>query len=133
MGNTTLGGLFVYPAGSIYFNGVSQGGGVGAPGSGGIYCLAIDLVNARAWVRLNNGIWNNSGTANPATNVGGINISGLFPTNPAFAAMTTQQILSPLATVNFGLSAFSFAIPSGFVAWDPVSAGGPQARAFILA
>ena len=122
MGVTALGGFFVYPAGSVYFNGASQPFAIPAPGSGGVYCLAIDLVNSRAWVRLNGGNWNNSGTANPTTNVGGVNISGLFPTNPAFAAMTTEQILSPLATVNFGASAFSFAVPSGFAAWDPTGA-----------
>jgi hypothetical protein len=121
MGSTTLGGLFVYPAGSVYFNGASQPFAIPAPGSGGIYCLAIDLVNSRAWVRLNNGNWNNSGTANPTTNVGGVDISGLFPANAAFVAMTTQQVLSPLATVNFGASSFSYTVPSGFAAWNFVA------------
>jgi hypothetical protein len=126
MGNSTVGGFFAYPGtgSSVWFNGASQGIAPGTPAAvGGIYCFAFDLVNSRAWVRLNNGNWNGSGTADPATNVGGVNISALFPTNAAFACVTTGQSLDPLTTTNFGATAFSFAIPSGFVRQDPPTAG----------
>jgi hypothetical protein len=133
MGSSALGGLFVYPGGSVYFNGASQPFVIPAPASGEAYCLAIDLVNSRAWVRLKSGNWNNSGTANPTTNVGGVNISGLFPANPAFAVITAQQTATPLVTANFGASSFSYTVPSGFTAWDPPVASAAQARAMVLA
>ncbi|HXI76319.1 MAG TPA: hypothetical protein VNH21_04250, partial [Steroidobacteraceae bacterium] len=83
-------------------------------------CFAVDLVNSRIWVRRDSDNWNNSGTADPSTNTGGINISALFPTNNAFAVAsfqgTTQQ-----ATINFGASAFSFTVPGGFSRWDPLA------------
>jgi len=116
--NTGLGtGLSVGCSdGQIRFYGGNQGTPLGAIGTGTV-CFAIDLVNARAWARLNGGNWNGSGTADPASNVGGINTSGLFPTSPAYAGILLGDT-SGSATINFGAAAFAQTVPSGFLSWN---------------
>jgi hypothetical protein len=124
MGSTALGIALVYQSGAIYVNGTNTGISIGtntAP-----VCIALDLTNSRIWFRIGGGNWNNSGTANPATNVGGINISALFPTNAAFAAVTVQNTTNTY-TVNFGASAFAQTVPSGFTAWGGLAAGDTAA------
>jgi hypothetical protein len=78
--------------------------------------MAIDLVNSKGWFRINGGNWDGSGTDNPATNTGGINIATLFPTNAAYALFCANNNAAGV-TANFGTSAFSFTVPSGFSAW----------------
>jgi hypothetical protein len=108
-------------SGNIWINGSNTSVSVGAIGTGTV-SFAIDLANARLWIRRSGGNWNNSGTANPATNTGGLSISALFPTNPAFAVATFNTSTAFNYTVNFGASAFAFAVPIGFSAWDPIAA-----------
>ncbi len=54
--------------------------------TGDIVDMAVDFDNSTIWFRKNNGTWNNSGTANPGGNVGGISISSLNA-GPYFAAV----------------------------------------------
>lgn len=78
---------------------------------GDTICQAWDMGNLNFWIRINGGNWNNSGTANPATNSGGITINGTIGGGPY--PMATGGGSSVL-TSNFGASAFSFSVPSGF-------------------
>lgn len=60
--------------------------------------------------------WNGSGTANPATGVGGLDVStfdsvGLFP---AFSSRVTGDA----ATINAGATSFTYSIPAGFTKWN---------------
>jgi hypothetical protein len=90
----------------------------GSTGGGTLYatgdkvCFAVDLSAGFFWARTNGGLWNNSGTANPATNTGGIGASGgdLYP------AYTCEFRSGGSVgfTCNFGSSAYSFTPPSGF-------------------
>jgi hypothetical protein len=59
--------------------------------------------------------WNNSGTANPATGVGGLLLSGAG----AIYLLGTLFGNTPgdTGTVNFGATAFIGTVPSGFTAW----------------
>jgi hypothetical protein len=116
-GNGT-GGCVVFVGGNVFFNGVVSGVNIGAVANGQTTCVAIDLVNSSIWFRINGGIWNNSGTANPASNIGGISILTLFPGNPAFAVVTTNGTV-PSCVANFGMSAFTQAVPAGFTAGWP--------------
>jgi hypothetical protein len=109
------GGAIVYNSGTIYINGTTSGINIGIIQLSTI-CFAIDLVNNRFWARKGAGNWNNSGTANPATNTGGIDISGLFASTAAFGAATFNSTVGT-ATVNFGATTFNQTIPSGFSAW----------------
>jgi hypothetical protein len=120
MGGTVAGACLVYSGGAIYFNGVDQGKNVGAIGAGAVLSFAIDVPNSLLWARLGAGNWNGSGTANPATGVGGISISSLFPSNAARAALAVNGA-SINVTANFGASSFAQSVPSGFTAWNSVA------------
>jgi len=115
-GNASL--IITGAGGSIFFNGSFTGTSITAPATGNVICFAIDLVNSRAWIRNGAGNWNNSGTANPATNTGGISIATLFPTNAAYAVVVSNVAsVSPMITANFGATSFAQTVPSGFSAY----------------
>lgn len=85
----------------------------------------FDFTNLKAWFRYNGGNWNNSGAADPATNVGG-NAATYLGSAAMFLFTWIQNAGS--TTVNAGDSAFTYSIPSGFTAWD--STPPPPPRAF---
>ena len=117
VGNTTSGCFAAFAsAGTIYFNGASQGTGIGAIGAGQVVCMAIDMDNKRGWLRLNTGNWNGFVSGDPATNTSGIDISSLFTSNAAFP-LWCANVNGASVTANFGGSAFTYTPPSGFSAW----------------
>jgi hypothetical protein len=113
-GTTGIGSLG-FPGGQIWSNG-------GVPGSTGAISLnswigiAIDLDNRRAWFRASPASnWNNNGTANPATNTGGLTIpAGAMVAIGTFTGVSMGSGTS--STVNFGATAFAGVVPSGFTA-----------------
>jgi hypothetical protein len=115
--NNVNGCLFWRQSG-IYVNGsnVIAAGTTGTYTSGNLICHALDVPNQRYWARIGAaGNWNGSGTANPATNVGGVDISsilqgGVFPLYAAFSLGATNEQV----TANFGATAFTGTVPSGF-------------------
>lgn len=111
-------------SGAIYIDGSSVLA-MGAVADGTVVCMALDIDNKRMWFRLGAaGQWNGSGTANPATNVGGLTV----PFGAALAAYPLDLYAFPVAatshTANFGDSVFTGAVPSGFTAGFPVSIAG---------
>ena len=79
------------------------------------------MANYQVWVALDDGDWNGDPSADPATNTGGMDISVLegstmFP--------TVQGSGDFGITCNFGASAFTHAVPSGYTAGWPASGGG---------
>ncbi|UQR65096.1 hypothetical protein LRP30_07525 [Bradyrhizobium sp. C-145] len=92
MGISGANSFLVFPSGNIWFNGSSTGSSLGSISSGTLIGMAIDFTNSTGWFRKATGNWNGSGTANPATNTGGINISALFPSSAAFAAFCTSAV-----------------------------------------
>ncbi|RPJ64685.1 MAG: hypothetical protein EHM23_00050 [Acidobacteria bacterium] len=93
--------------------------------------MAVDLDNRRVWFRVitggTAGNWNNSGTANPATNTGGLTINALmngvtfFPyVNHARSSATTSHV----TTANFGATTYAASAPSGFSNWGGGGAVG---------
>ena len=103
--------------GHIYVNGADALVGGTGLNTGDVVCMAIDLGNKRAWFRVNGGNWNWNATNNPATNIGGIDISAVFSGGISAYPMAGFYINGDAATVNFGASSFSFAAPSGFTNW----------------
>lgn len=104
-----------YHNNTVFRNGTSQSISPGAVTNGSVICHALDLTNRRYWVRLGAaGNWNGSAANNPVTGVGGIDISsfsgGAFWTYPVVSAGAT----SDQWTANFGDSAFTGTVPSGF-------------------
>ena len=89
--------------------------------SGNTLCCAVDLDARLIWFRTNGGNWNNSGTADPATGTGGIDLNRAYQRISApiklYPAANANNNSGDTATVNLGTSAFAQAMPSGFVAW----------------
>jgi len=82
--------------------------------------VAVDIDNNLIWFRTNNGNWNNSGTANPATGVGGIDLTWAYSSAanrllwPALCNGTTSAVSL------YELSGdFTESVPSGYSAWGP--------------
>lgn len=99
--------------GSIYINGSNSGSQLGGPPSNAVIGIAVDLTAGLIWFRIAPaGNWNGSGTANPATGIGGLSLGALAGSIlfPFFGALTTTEDV----TANFGGSAFTGAVPSGF-------------------
>ena len=88
-----------------------------AASQGDVICIAVDLDARKLWVRINGGNWNNSGTANPATDVGSMNISSLTGALYPLAGFYTN---GNQWTFNFGASAYTYSKPSGFSDWPGV-------------
>lgn len=108
----------VQNSGGIVSNNVSVGSIGISLSVGMVICVAIDMVNQMIWIRGNNGNWNNSGTANPATNTGGISLSSVgFGGNAAYAFASFNGVGNAL-TANFGATAFAYAVPSGFTGFS---------------
>jgi hypothetical protein len=120
MGNSaTTGDLLYWNSGNIWANGSSAGVTLSVPTTGQIVCIAADLDNRKIWFRTTaSGNWNNSGTANPATNTGGITIpAGTMVPFTVFGG--SGGLANNVITANFGATAFSGAIPSGFTSGWP--------------
>lgn len=88
--------------------------------------VAVDVDNHLVWFTENGTTWNNGGTANPATGVGGFSLVGTATMGPAiFLAAWLRWSLDgapqDTATLNGGGSAFTFSVPSGFSNWDGVT------------
>jgi|HubBroStandDraft_6_1064221.scaffolds.fasta_scaffold00056_21 hypothetical protein len=106
-----------FGSGDIYYNGANASVGMGAGlANGDTGCLALDMTHHTFWTRRNNGLWLNSGTADPATNTGGLSVP-LFSSNPAFLAVCFSGSSLSQVTLNAGGTAYTFTPPAGFGAW----------------
>jgi hypothetical protein len=114
MGNGATTGVVMYFTGSVYANGGSTGISIPSVIIGVPVGMAIDLDNRKIWIRASaGGIWNNSGTADPATNVGGITIpAGTMVPFVVFGGGSGAA--NNVVTANFGASIFAGAVPAGF-------------------
>jgi hypothetical protein len=102
-------------AGGIYINGsVGTIGGLAIQGDN--LAVAIDFTNQSIWYSLNGGSWNFSGTADPATNTGGVSLSTLAA-GPYYFAIGGRT--DPfVCVVNFGATAYAgLGPPAGFSNW----------------
>ena len=106
-------------------NGAMTGGvtgpSFGAIAAGSVVCFALDAASGLFWARVGAaGNWNASATANPATGAGAVSILSLglgggIPIYPWCEVSNTNDVM----TANFGDSAFSGAVPSGFTSGFP--------------
>lgn len=111
LGNTPAAALGFWFFGDAYINNAVVLSGVGAL-TGATRSMAFDFDAKLAWTRTDGGNWNNSGTANPATGVGGLSFAALgngpFYVAGEFNAANSQGVF------NFGKTAYSYAAPAGF-------------------
>jgi hypothetical protein len=141
VGTTGVNGAIVYNLGEIWVNGTDTGINInsGATITGHTVCMALNLATQKIWFRVDGGNWNGSGTNNPATGVGGIDISSIFSvTNNSIwvgpGSSDGQSVFIMYVpnwggadcTVNFGASSFAQTVPSGFSAWDATGQPGYQ-------
>jgi len=83
--------------------------------AGDVACVAWDAGSKTFWFRKNSGLWNNSGTANPATGTGGIDASALASTS---YALHTRLGFGDAATLRTEAAEFTQSpLPSGFTSW----------------
>lgn len=110
--NNAASGLQVYSTGgNTWLNGTNLFS-LGAFSTSGLLCIALDLSNNHAWVRNGAaGNWNANVSNNPATGVGGINLFG--PAVPLYPAVSFAGTGGSV-TANFGDTAFTGTVPSGF-------------------
>jgi hypothetical protein len=116
MGNNATTGVEHFTAsGNIWSNGSPSGSSLAGRASGDKIGIAIDLDNRMAWFRVAPaGNWNGSGTANPATNTGGVTIPA-----GAMVPVCTFNVGGSVFLANFGASTFAGAVPSGFTSGWP--------------
>jgi hypothetical protein len=111
-GNSTVGSLLSYAVGDVMD-------------------YAVDYPNRVFWYRKNGGNWNNSGTADPATNTGGIAFPSGFPGVSGLTA--AKASLFPAVQLNNGASptgasmsvqqTATYGVPTGFTFLQPVTTG----------
>lgn len=82
-------------------------------------CFAYHALFRLLWIRTNSGNWNNSGTADPATLVGGIDVSSisvLGTLRPCIFASASGTVFT-----NTFSSPFTNAVPSGYSSIDVIA------------
>lgn len=108
--------------GTIYSNGSSTGSTLAkTQASGDVIGVAIDLDNRKCWFKniSQGGNWNGSGTANPATNTGGLTMDANYGFNPVAVLDGNGASM----TLNFGDTSFAASAPSGFAGWPHTATG----------
>jgi SPRY domain len=112
-------GAYVYmSSGNIWNDAGLTGLSIGAVGVGNVIGVAVDLDNEKIWFRkAPAGNWNGQviGSQNPATNTGGASLSTVSATTVSPVVGFGSSALGNV-TANFGASAFTGTVPSGFIA-----------------
>jgi hypothetical protein len=109
--------------GVIWLNGSSTGVSFGVRANGDVLCIAADLDNGLVWFRVGAaGNWNANAAYAPGGS-GGISLASiansLIGLRPVYASSTGNNGSD---TANFGGSAFTGAVPSGYTSGWPTSA-----------
>ena len=109
-------GIFQNQNGTIWIDQVEQNNWAGISLNNAVVGVAIDLGANLIWFQTNGGHWNGIVGANPATGVGGWDISALR-TSPIYlyAVVFGEE---DQVTMNAGATSFTYSVPSGFTAWD---------------
>jgi hypothetical protein len=118
-GVTQQGGVYV-DGGLTFTVGGVAGSSItfGTITSGTVICVAIDVPNKLLWWRLGAaGNWNNNASRNPATGAGGVSIPNI--STAAYPSISFGGADTIIA--NFGSSAFTGAVPSGFTSGFPAA------------
>lgn len=122
-GNSTADCVVVETGGFLFVDGAASGS-IGATPAGAVVGIALDVTSQLIWFRIApSGNWNGSGTANPATGTGGLSTAAVTGGGAAVYGVTgTFTGSGDTIIANFGDSAFTGAVPSGFTAGFPVLA-----------
>jgi hypothetical protein len=111
---------YIAQGGLIYTNGSNSGRNLGGSATtGDVICVAIDLDNRKGWFRKNGSFWNGQPSGeDPATGLGGaVIMAGSLGPMVGFGGSGTA--INDAMTANFGATAFTGAVPSGFTSGWP--------------
>ena len=89
--------------------------GIGSNSNTANYCFAVDCDNSKFWCRKDGGNWNNNGSANPATNTGGVTL----PAGLVYLVVGCRSS-GEWVDLNLGQNTFAQSVPSGFTSGWPV-------------
>ncbi len=108
-------------AGLVFSNHASYGTPFGQRASGNIIGIAINFDNQKIWFRIApSGDWNNTPGGDPVTNAFGHTTAGLIGAMvPIVGFGGYVGVAGNVITANFGATAFSGAVPSGFTSGWP--------------
>ena len=106
------GACVVNASGALYVNTTSVLSFTGGLASGNTFAIAVDIGAKRLWIKYGSTNWNNNVANDPATGVGGVDISALA--SPPYYAFASIGVTGGVLTANFGASTFVNAVPSGF-------------------
>lgn len=120
--NTANRSVILTNGGIVFLFGASTGIFLASFSAGGVACTALDATSDRVWFRNGAaGLWNNSASANPATGIGGLDISALSSGPMGLYPCAQGGGGTGVLTTNFGASAFAGVVPSGFTSGFPDS------------
>jgi len=111
---TTNGTAYYAMDGGLFFDGGNQLNSNFVLGTN--TCIAVDLDAKLMWARNGSGNWNNSGTANPATGVGGVSIATLA-TAGAYIYASIKGVNGAVLNLKAASSSWTYTAPSGFGEW----------------
>lgn len=108
---------------SFRWNNSSSPKSLGTLTNSSVVGVALDMTNKNAWIIGPSLVWDGTVGDNPDTNTGGLNGSGFY--NGQLNTMLGGSVFAMVSvynnsqgTVNFGATAFTYTVPSGFSAWD---------------
>jgi len=116
MGSDTNAWGFYMQGNDVYYNGALAFSGAGSVSAASVIMLAMDVDAGKLWVGVG-GSWRNSG--DPAAGTGHVNSASLFTGVAMYPCYISRGATAGAATANFGASAFSHSVPSGFTAGVP--------------
>lgn len=79
--------------------------------------IATDFDAGLIWFRTNAGNWNNNGSADPATDTGGIFIQNIPGSQYYVPAANLGGSPGATGTINLGTASFAQSVPSGYSSW----------------
>jgi hypothetical protein len=115
LANPCLGspGIAMINNGAIYTNAATSVTD-GAFAAGSTVSVAVDVDHGEVWYRVNGGNWNGNALYDPALNLGGVAWAGMAA--PVYPCYYGGSGATHTQTFNFGASAFTYGVPSGFTA-----------------
>jgi hypothetical protein len=101
--------------GTVFINSLTPVANLGTVNQGDVLAIAVDLTARLLWTKniTQASAWNANGAANPATGVGGLDISSL----PSVVYPTVDLLDNSQVTLNLGTAAYVGVVPSGFGNW----------------
>jgi hypothetical protein len=135
LGNTAnQNGCGMQSQGNIYVHGsviIATSSGYGGGSHVSMCCIDFPAAKAWWWYTAPTLGWNNAaiGSQNPATGLGGIDISSLtLPLFPAFCGYHGTTVDTAILNT---AGSFVNSLPSGFVAWDTAVGGSSSSNSFF--